>query len=380
MSNDLEQDIEQAVEAAAEETGAQPEAGRRGYGRMVLAGLIKLLIVLVGLSVFILALRFLSKGAGGIGPFLTQELAIDSPSKTLGFGWLFAYIVLSGSPVASIALSFFDGGTISATQTFTMITGSRLGASFIVLFIGFIYYLRGRHRAASISMGVIALTVTATTYLPALALGYWMLDSEVLHAVRLGLPSEISSVIETVFDPIARTARDELGPWLTFVLGVGTLLVAFNILDRALPQVDAQHSAFGRVGGLIYKPWAMFALGAGITSLTLSVSVSLSILVPLSARGFIRRENTLPYIMGANITTFIDTLVAALLLNKPVAFTIVLVEMLSVTIISVIILLFFYRSYERAILGLLDRIVESNRALALFMVAMVLAPIALLII
>ena len=61
---------------------------------------------------------------------------------------------------------------------------------------------------------------------------------------------------------------------------------------------------------LLYRPLVTFALGLAVTTLTMSVSVSLSVLVPLSARGYIRRENVIPYIMGANITTFVDTLVA----------------------------------------------------------------------
>ena len=81
--------------------------------------------------------------------------------------------------------------------------------------------------------------------------------------------------------------------------------------------------------------------------ISMSVSVSLSILVPLSHRGFVRRENVIPYIMGANITTFIDTLLAAVLLDNPQAFTVVLVEMVSITIVSAFILLLVYRPYER---------------------------------
>lgn len=341
--------------------------------------LIKGLVALTGLFLFILALRLLSKGAGGIGPVLTRTLGISSPANTLGFGWLFAYVVLSGSPVAAIALSFFDSDQITAVQAFTMITGSRLGASFIVLFIGFIYYLRGRPRAASISIGVLALTVTASTYIPALGLGYWMLDTHMLDRVRIDVPG-VASFVEAVFDPLVQVAQSYLNNWLVFLGGIAVLLFAFNMLDRALPQVDAEHSAFGRVGALVYRPLAMFVLGMAITSVTLSVSVSLSILVPLSAKGFIRRENTLPYIMGANITTFIDTLVAALIYSKPLAFTIVLVEMLSVTIISLAILLLFYRTYERVVMRTLERIIHSNRLLVAFMVVMIISPIVLLLI
>ena len=56
----------------------------------------------------------------------------------------------------------------------------------------------------------------------------------------------------------------------------------------------------------------MFFLGCGVCLLALSVSVALTVLVPMVANGRLRRANTLPYIAGANITTLADTLVAAI--------------------------------------------------------------------
>jgi Na+/phosphate symporter len=122
----------------------------------------------------------------------------------------------------------------------------------------------------------------------------------------------------------------------------------------------------------------MFLLGAAITMISMSVSVSLSILVPWSQRGFVRRENVIPYILGANITTFVDPLLAAVLLNNPPAFTVVLAEMLSITIVSILILTFIYRRYERTMLAVVNRIAASNRNLALFMFTILFIPIILL--
>jgi len=112
----------------------------------------------------------------------------------------------------------------------------------------------------------------------------------------------------------------------------------------------------------------------------MSVSLSLSILVPLSARGFVRRENVIPYIMGANITTFIDTLLAAVLLGNPAAFTVVFVEMLSISIISLIILLFFYRNYHKAVLKFMNWVTTSNRNLGIYVIALLVVPVLLMLI
>jgi Na+/phosphate symporter len=338
-------------------------------------------LAIIALGLFILALELLKKGAGPLGPILKNTLGIHNATNTLGFGWLVAYCVLSGSPVAAIALSFFDQGVITGVQTFSMITGSRLGASFIVLFVGFIYYLRGHQRGTSVAIGVLCLIVTATIYLPAMALGYWLLTEGWLERFRPAAGGHLTGVLDVIYDPIVGRISTWFGafPWVIFFLGLGTLLFAFNLIDRVLPEMNAERSAFQRIGRVVYRPLAMFALGMAVTSVTLSVSVSLSILVPLSAKGFIKRENMLPYIMGANITTFIDTLFAALVMSGPAAFTIVLVEMLSVAVISVLVLLFGYRHYERGIVATLDLVMRSNHTLAAFLAIMLITPFVLLV-
>ena len=102
-------------------------------------------------------------------------------------------------------------------------------------------------------------------------------------------------------------------------------------------------------------------------------------MVPLSARGYIRRENAIPYIMGANITTFVDTLLAAVLLNNPPAFTVVLTEMISISIVSVLILALIYRHYERTMLSVVAWITADGRNLAAFMLVILVVPLILLL-
>ena len=82
--------------------------------------------------------------------------------------------------------------------------------------------------------------------------------------------------------------------------------------------------------------------------------------------------------MGANITTFIDTLLAAVLLGNPHAFTIVLVEMITITFISLVILITCYSSYQKAILKFVNQITQNNRSLAVFLLAIFILPIVML--
>jgi hypothetical protein len=287
---------------------------------------------------------------------------------------------MSGSPVAASSLTFFDAGIIDQLSAFTMISGSRLGSSFIVLFIGFIYVLRGRNRGTSLSMGLLSFMVTGTIHAGVLVFGYFALRAGLLDRFQPGQGAVLNAVTDLILDPIVNLAKTYLPDWGLFVGGLVLIMFTFSLFDKCLPEMALKESQIGRVSRLVYKPAVMFLLGAAITLISMSVSVSLSILVPLSHRGFIRRENVIPYIMGANITTFIDTLLAAALLNNPQAVTVVMTQMVGVMLVSLIILLLIFRPYERIVLKLVNRITRSNVSMALFMVTILVIPLVLMFI
>jgi Na+/phosphate symporter len=340
----------------------------------------KITLFIASLFLFVLAITLMKDGARGLAPYLKSTFANNSTANSLGFGWFFAYIIMSGSPVAAASLTFFDAGVIDNLGSFAMITGSRLGASFIVLFIGFLYVLRGRDRSTSLSMGLVSLIVTATTYIPAFILGVFFLNTGWFDSLQPQSGALLYSIIDMAIMPLAGMIAKLFPGWLVFFVGLGIILISFNLFDKCLPQMTLKSSQVGRMSRLVYRPIVMFLLGALVTMVSMSVSLSLSILVPLSARGFVRRENVIPYIMGANITTFVDTLLAAMLLQNSSAFTIIFVEMLSILIISAAILLTAYRPYHTAILKGVAWITAINRNLAIFMISILVIPIILMLI
>ena len=340
----------------------------------------KIGLFIISLYLFILAIMLLKDGAQALTPLIQDTFRITNTANSLGFGWLFSYLIMSGSPVAAAALAFFDSGVVSKLGTFAMITGSRLGASFIVLLIGFLYVLRGRDRSTSLSMGLLSLSITGTTYIPAFFLGIYLLQTGYLDGFQITRGALIQSSTDILVGPVTDLISGIFPQWAIFIIGLGIIYISFNLFDRCLPQMAIKESQVGWASRLVYRPFVMFMFGALITLVSMSVSVSLSILVPLSNRGFIRRENVSPYIMGANITTFIDTLLAAVLLGNSPAFTIVLVEMLTITLVSLIILIFFYPRYQKMILKFAAWVTENNRNLAVFIFIIFLVPILLVLI
>jgi Na+/phosphate symporter len=339
----------------------------------------KITLFIISLVLFILAIILMKEGAQSLTPLIRDRFTINNPLNSLGFGWLFAYLIMSGSPVAASALTFYDAGALSQLSTFTMITGSRFGAGLIVLIIGFVYILRGRDRASSLSMGLLSLFVTITTYLCASLIGAALLQAGVLDSFRIASSDLFDSLVDIILGSLVSFLRGFMPQWMLFPLGLLIIMFSFTLFDKCLPQMSLKESRFGQVSRLVYRPAVMFLLGAAVTLLSMSVTLSLSLLVPLSERGFVRRENAIPYIMGANITTFIDTLFASLLLDNPGGFTVVAASMISITLVSLFVMILILRPYERLILQGVDWTTANNLNLAIFLGAALTLPLILLL-
>jgi hypothetical protein len=333
-----------------------------------------------GLFIFIMALQLLKTGAKGLKPILTDVHA-HGVINLMGFGWLGAYTVMSGSPVAAISLSLYSSGTTSDVESFAMINGSRLGASFIVLFVGFILWVTRKKSADGLYIGVVALLTAFTLWLPVLPIGLLILHEGWFDSIRMGSPGPITSLVNVVYDPIVNRIADNVPTIVVFGIGIGILLTAFTVFDRALPNLESTQGAhLDKWRDRFQKPLVMFLIGLGVTAVTLSVSISLTLLIPLSLKGYIRRNAIIPYVMGANISTWVDTLVAALLLNAPRAFTIVFTEMVVGASISLFVLIFLYKPYSAAIIAVANRITQSKRGFALFLGVILIVPLVLFLV
>jgi Na+/phosphate symporter len=336
--------------------------------------------LLIGLGLFVTALGVMKAGAAALIPSLQGSIFTDNPWSTLGLGWLGACLVLSGSPIAASSLTLLDGAAIDASQAFTMLTGSRLGASFVVLVVGFIYALRrkeGQSRRAPLSIGVLSLTMTMVAYLPGALIGWLLLTGGHLDSINLAPPPGLLSITDAAFGWAVDLAKDLVPGWGLFPVGLGILLVAFKCFDTALPQVDSERLEH-RPDAWFRKPWAMFAVGCGVALLTLSVSVALTVLVPLVAKGYLKKEDTLPYIAGANITTLADTLVAAILLGNATASRVVLAEVIGVTAWTLLLIGLFYPAVRAGCLQVARSTLGSRYRLAGFLGILFSMPLALI--
>ncbi len=343
---------------------------------------LRLVFFLVGLGLFVTALGLMKAGAAALVPALEGSIFTDNAWSALGLGWLGACIVLSGSPVAASSLTLLDGGAIDRNQSFAMLTGSRLGAAFVVLVVGGIY--AARHRGATggprapLSIGILSLLMTMVAYLPGAAVGYLLLRNGALDSLDIGTSPSLTSATDAAFGWAVDLAKDVLPTWALFPAGLAVLLVGFSCFDRVLPHIGESDLEDDDRVGWYDRKWPMFLLGCGVCLLTLSVSVALTVLVPLVAKGYLRRANTLPYIAGANITTLADTLVAAILIGNQDAVRVVVAVTAAVTVWTVLLLATVYEPVRSALLAVARIVLGSRRRLAGFVGGLFVIPLVLI--
>ena len=361
--------------AAIDEPGVE---GGRARGAVVRERAWRTLRLLVALFLFVLALQLMKTGASELSILNQGGILVRNPGSTLGLGWLGALFVLSGSPVAATSLTLVKAGAITEVQGFTMLTGSRLGAAFVVLLVAVIYALRGGRgeRLKPVSTAVMALATTAVIYIPGAAIGLSLLYWGPFRDLRIQFPAQFNSIVDVVYDPILTRVETWPAPVL-FLGGLGLLLLTFKLIDTVMPAFS-EEAITGTKLAWLKKKWPMFALGSLVALVTMSVSVALTVLVPLVVKGYVKRESIIPYIMGANITTLGDTMLAAFLLGSPAAVRIVLAEVIGTSTVSVILLAFFYPQVRRAIWRFQRQMIKNRPRLAAFTAALFLTPLAII--
>jgi hypothetical protein len=330
------------------------------------------------LFLFVGALQLMKTGAASLDILQNEGFLVKNAGSTFGLGWIGALFVLSGSPVAASALTLVAADSISEIQGFTMLTGSRLGAAFVVLVVAVIYALKGGagERLKPVGTAVIALVGTAVIYIPAAFIGFFILNSAQFHALQPEFFGEVADVIDLIYGGMLARV-EEMPSAVIFLGGLGVLLVSFKLIDTVLPELDDK-TLSGRRAAWLRNKWPMFALGCVVALVTMSVSVALTVLVPLVAKGYARREDILPYILGANITTLGDTMLAAFALGSPAAVRIVLAEVIATSVLSVLLLAFCYPQLRKFVWRFQRQVIQSKVRLGAFTAALFLVPLAVM--
>jgi sodium-dependent phosphate cotransporter len=176
-------------------------------------------------------------------------------------------------------------------------------------------------------------------------------------------------------DWLATTIVAQAGPLLSVLVAMGLLLGSLRLLGRAFEEVDFEQIR-ERYRWYFASRWIAFGVGLGLTALTTSIAFSLGIIVPIYNCGVLRYREVIPYILGANIGTLLDTVVVSLFVEVAggMAAVMLVVGLTALVTLPALVALELYRGL---IEGVLDRLLGSRGAFLLFLGSLVLGPLAL---
>lgn len=297
------------------------------------------------------------------------QRTIDSPASALGAGWLVSYLVLSATFVADLAVALLHVGLLTPVQAFLGIVGSRLGAGGIVVLVGALHFLqtKGSSLRDSVELGVLTFLVSHTIFLPAGLLGYLALGH--LPGAWLAGRSSGRLPLEGVLVLLPS------GTWfrvLLLVISLALLYLSIRAIDAQLGQLDLTRFRDDHVPGL-HRPWIAALAGLVLTALTTSVAFSLGLLVPLYNEELLSRREMVPYILGAGIGTFSDTLLVAVILGSGPGLVVLALVILCAVVVTLIALLLVDR-YLATIDTLLGALTATRRRFVAFAASLVAVP------
>ncbi len=335
--------------------------------------------MLATVFLFLFAIRLLRSSTDALAPFLSRVLqqVVVGDWSALGISWLASYVLANGTIVAALALSLFESNLILPSQLFMMIIGSRLGAAAIVVLIGAFDYVHEEIDTLreSVSLGLLTFLLTHSIYLPVLVLGYvsipWVLPSV---PERTGVQPKTD--VPDVFPILTEGVIESVGAEVAFVIAIGAIFLSMRLFDGILKRIDVQHLR-GRYLTRLDDKWVSFGLGLIVTGLTTSVAFSLGVVVPLYNRGHIKRNEIIPYVLGANIGTLVDTLVVAIALDTPIGVMTVVV-LLAFGMLVTMLTLLLYPAYTRFIDAMQNELVSTVAYFAGFLLSLLVVPLLLI--
>jgi len=368
-------------------TGSDQVTEKREGGTRVLELVVRVgplwLTALVTILLFLFAVQLLGTATEAAEPFIERTLdrIVVGNGSALGLGWLTTYGLTNGSVVAALAVTLLRSELVTVPESFLLVAGSRLGGGAIVVFVGVLDYLqerRGRSLTDGMSLGLLTFLLTFTIYLPVTVFGLIILvlfQPELLAAAN-GLDLSLQGA--QYFEPITLFVTRTVGPGFALVIALVLLFGSLWLFDGVLEHVETE-TVRRYMFQHFDRRWVAFGIGLLITGLTTSVAFSLGIVVPLYNREFVRREEIVPYILGANVGTLLDTLVVAFVLETTAGVAVVLLVMGLATMFTIVALV-VYEPYAAVIDAWQERLLEDPRMLLAFGLLLVLLPLALLLV
>ncbi len=287
------------------------------------------------LFVFLLGVRSLGEGFQLVGADLIGSffVATEDPFIGLVVGLLATSVVQSSSVTTSMIVGLVAApeSPLPLANAVPMIMGANIGTTVTatIVSLGHVGRREEFERAFPIALCHDMFNYLAVLVLLPLEIATGFLRrSAVWCAASLGslggvnYESPFHTLLSAAYAPIAAFAAAVFpaqGLQASFIGGLSALLIFASLFLLVRVMRTAAHSRVERFVTTALESSAIVAIavGAFVTVMVQSSSITTSLLVPLGGAGLLRLEQAFPVTIGANIGTTVTALLAAMAVSGP---------------------------------------------------------------
>ncbi|MFA9494610.1 MAG: Na/Pi symporter [Candidatus Bathyarchaeota archaeon] len=285
---------------------------------------------------FISAIVLVKNSAKVVGVALAETivLIIRDTTSAVFAGWISTALLHSSGAFDSIICAFTSSGVMPLNLAVGTIIGAEIGTTVTPFLISVLERLKGKgeSRAAfnvTMSHVLYNLFTLAIFYPMELFFGTFSKIAKwgSHQFVKITWLNAVPDLLDTI-TPWVKPLLGYIGPWAGLVGGGVLLLVALGAVEKYMTAIFSMPRSWNLIRSTFTRPKRAFLAGFIFTLLVPSTTVMVSLLIPLATSGVIKAEYyILPYILGANIGTVFDVMIAAMATGDPIALGVWLVHL-----------------------------------------------------
>jgi len=283
----------------------------------------------------------------------TIVMLIRDTTSAVFAGWISTALLHSSGAFDSIICTFTSSGVMPLNLAVATIIGAEIGTTVTPFIISVIERMKGKGEtiaAFNVTMSHILynLFTLALFYPLELFFGVFTRIAEWGNQqfIKITWLNAVPDLLDLI-TPWVKPLLNYIPPWSGLIVGGILILVSLGAVEKYMTEIFSMPRSWNLIRSTFTKPRRAFIAGFMFTILVPSTTVMISLLVPLATSGVFKADYyILPYILGANIGTVFDVMIAAMATGDPIALGVWLVH-LTINLVGALIFMPFLDPFAK---------------------------------
>jgi len=324
---------------------------------------------LIALYFFLSGIILIKSAAVIMGESLAERIVLLIRDTTSGVfaGWIATALIHSSGAFDSIVVAFTSSGVMPISLAVATIIGAEMGTTVTPFLVSVLGHIRKGARLTSsfnVTMSHVLYNLTTLIVFYPLELIFGLFTQIArqgsLVFVRASWLRAIPDLLDVITPWVGPLLRF-IPAWVGIVIGGVMLVSALWGIEKYMTAIFSMPRSWNLIRATFAKPMRAFFAGFLFTILVPSTTVMVSLLVPLARSGVILSDYyILPYILGANIGTVFDVMIAALATGDPVSLGVWLVH-LSINLLGALMFFPILKPFSSLVKWTAEKLADSPR-------------------